>query len=250
MQIDPLTFLFELVNFVVLAWLLHRWVYRPVAAAIAERRREIDETRALTKQRLADVEERSVALDARDRELDRLRETVMAEASSAAAVEGARLLDEARAGALSERARVQTMLDAEREAALGWVREVAVDRGAEVAGHLLLSLVPDAAHDALMKRLLEKVAASADVLRKDATDDVIAAEATFAHMPDQPDSTELQRVLEEALGRSVRMSISADGRLGAGATLRVCDRVFDASVQGQLEVLREDARAYLEARAS
>ncbi len=250
MQIDPLTFLFELVNFIVLAWLLQRWVYRPVAAAIADRRRELDETRALTQKRLSDVEERSGALDARDRELDRLRETVMAEASSAAAVERARLLDEARADAVAERARVQTMLDAEREAALGWVREVTVEQGAEVAGHLLMSLVPEAAHDALIGRLLEKVAASADVLRKSATGEIIAAEATFAHMPDPPDSTELQRVLEEALGRSVRMSIAADERLGAGATLRVCDRVFDASVQGQLELLREDARAYLDARAS
>jgi len=250
MQIDPLTFVFELVNFVVLAWLLQRWVYRPIAAAIADRRREIDDTRALAKTRLSEVDARSVALDVRDRELDRLRETVMAEASSAAAAERARLLDEARADALAERARVQTLLEAEREAALGWVREVTVDRGAEVAGHLLMSLAPEAAHEALIARLLEKLAASAEMLRKGATDDVVSAEATFAHMPEQARATELQRVLEETLGRSVRLSVAADERLVAGATLRVCDRVFDASVAGQLELLREDARGYLEARAS
>ncbi|MCB9676106.1 MAG: F0F1 ATP synthase subunit delta [Alphaproteobacteria bacterium] len=245
MQIDPVTFAFELINFLVLAFLLQRLVYRPVAASIAERRKEITETRAAAAEKLALVDKRAEELATRDRELDALRETIFAEATAAAATERAKLIAEARADADAERKRVQAMLAAEREAALGWVREVTVEKGVEVAGRMLLELVPDAAHDALVRRLFDVLAAHPELREQARPDETVHVDATFARMPTKEQSQALKQLLEASVGSTVRVTITEDERLGAGATVRVRDRVFDASVAGQLEILRDDARHQL-----
>ncbi len=247
MQFDLVTFLFELVNFVVLALVLQRFVYRPIAASIQERRQEIATARAEAATKLAEVDQRATALDARELETDRLRETIVAEATAAAASERARLLEQARADAHAERARVQALLEAEREAALGWVREVTVEQGVEVAGKLLLELVPEAAHEALVQRLFAALADARPA--HEAPGEVASAEATFARVPSQEQVREIKRVLEAACGGPVRVVVATDEALGAGATVRLHDRVFDASVSGQLELLRDEARRHMEASA-
>lgn len=249
MTFNPLTFTFELINFVVLAVLLQRVVYRPVAEAIRARRAEIEQTRATAAERLALVDQRAEALAARDQELDQLRTSIVSEATAAAATERAKMLAQARDDAAAERQRAHAMLEAEREAALGWVREVTVERGVEVAGRLLLELVPDAAHEALVDRLLAALAGRDDLAGIDPDDHEVHADATFAQLPTPEQSRRLRQALEEAVGRPVLLSVTEDERLGAGATVRVLDRVFDASVAGQLELLREDARLQLAAEA-
>ncbi|MGA8050640.1 MAG: F0F1 ATP synthase subunit B, partial [Burkholderiales bacterium] len=44
MQIDTTSFILQLVNFAVLVWILHRFLYRPVLAAIDRRRAAIDKS--------------------------------------------------------------------------------------------------------------------------------------------------------------------------------------------------------------
>lgn len=246
MQFDVVTFSFELINFLVLAFLLHRVVYRPIAAAIADRRKEIADTLASATEKLALVDTRAEALATKDRELDALREKIFAEATAAAAAERSKLLAEARADAAAERKRVQAMLDAEREAALGWVREVTVEQGVDVAGRMLMELVPEAADQALVSKLMSELEEHAELTGEARPDEIVHADATFAKMPTPEQTRQLKEILERAVGTQVRVAVTEDERLGAGATVRVLDRVFDASVAGQLELLREDARRQLD----
>ena len=46
MNLEPTTLVFELVNFLVLLWVLQRLVYRPLHQAIHARREELAEERA------------------------------------------------------------------------------------------------------------------------------------------------------------------------------------------------------------
>ncbi len=270
MSFDLTTFLFELINFVLLIFLLRRFVYRPIAASIAARRAEIAETRATAAAQLDGVNARTAELDVRQRAIDVLREEVFAEASADAATLRARLLGEAREDAVAERVKVQSLLESEREAALGWVRETAVDQGAAVAGRLLLALAPDAAHDALVQRLLQRlrdgsVFSLGDDLdgegeRGDgsgvgvgghATDgpgearSPVKAEATFARTPTAGETEALEQALRDAVGGPVHLAVAKDVELGAGLTLRFGDRTYDATLAGQLDLLRDEARRLL-----
>lgn len=244
MQVNFTTFVFELINFVLLTWILGRFVYRPIAAAIRARRDELTALRATTAARLAEVEARQQDLVARETELGQLREQIFAEATTEAAAIRARMLARARDDASAERERVQALLDSEREAALAWVRDEAVDQGVAVAGQMMLQLVPDAVHAALVARLRTELAERAELLRAAPVDEV---ELTVAHMPTPAELDDLRQVLIEAVGQRPRITIEEDERLLAGAVLRIGGRVLDASVRGQLELLRDDARQALAA---
>jgi F-type H+-transporting ATPase subunit b len=246
MTFDLTTFVFELVNFVVLAFVLGRFVFRPIAGAITARRAEIEGTRARAAEGLALVDTRQAEIDARNQELDDLRQRIFAEATAEAASERAKLMAQAREDASAERARVQSLLEVERTTALGWVREAAVDQGTEIAGILLQKLVPEAAHEALVAYLIRAIGERSDDLRAELADGAGEAEVTYARFPSREEADALLEALEEAIGGTVRVSTATDEELGAGVVLRFGDRVLDASVKGQLELLREEARRQLD----
>jgi F-type H+-transporting ATPase subunit b len=106
MQLDLTSFILELINFAVLVWILHRFLYRPVLAAIDRRRSAVEHTlseakaareqaaaaRSEVETRLAEWEsERAQARSALAAELAAQREKGLADAARAAEQERARL---------------------------------------------------------------------------------------------------------------------------------------------------------------
>ena len=65
MEFDWLTFGFEIVNFLVLVWLLHRLLYRPVLAMIQRRRDEIAAQARQAEARQAEAEQRKAEYERR-----------------------------------------------------------------------------------------------------------------------------------------------------------------------------------------
>lgn len=237
MGFDPVTFLFELINFLVLVVVLDRLVYRPLRAGIEARRAAQAEQAAQTARALAEAEARRREWEEKLGEQERLRAEVLRTAQEEAAQARARLLETAREDALAERERARRLLEAEREAARAWVRDLAVERGADLAGRLLLKLAPEAVDQALTERLAEQA------VRERASLPAGELELTFARAP----GSEAVSRLREALGGAERpLTVREDPALQAGVVARVGHRVLDASVQGQLEAFRGEARRLAE----
>tara|TARA_R110002073_G_scaffold225099_2_gene385866 strand:- start:793 stop:1542 length:750 start_codon:yes stop_codon:yes gene_type:complete len=57
MQINLTTFILELINFIILVWLLHRFLYRPVQEIMRRRRAKIDEALQKSEDTKADAEQ-------------------------------------------------------------------------------------------------------------------------------------------------------------------------------------------------
>jgi F-type H+-transporting ATPase subunit b len=121
-QLDWSTFLLEIVNFLILVWLLKRFLYKPVLAAIAQRRTAIEkqladaqtrqeEAKALEAQyrnRLAEWEKEKETLYAHlNEEIEARREKMMATLAESLGQERekAHVLDERRLNELEKRAR-------------------------------------------------------------------------------------------------------------------------------------------------
>ncbi len=252
MGFDPTTFLFELVNFGLLLWILQRVLYRPLREGIERRRAEIasQHERAAAEQ----SEARGMRLDAEARlaEVEKVRETIVADAREQAAKEEARILEQARQDAASERERVQRMHEREREEALAWVREATVDNATEIAGRLLKDLLPAVADGALTRALLESLAQNRETLRTEVpalahADGRLNAELRVPH----PLADELLDALRQALADTypalaVDLVVREDESLLAGPVLRIGDHLLDASVAGHLSVLRDRARELVE----
>jgi F-type H+-transporting ATPase subunit b len=247
------TFLFEIVNFIVLVWLLQRVLYKPLQRAIAKRNDVIKEREQAAELRMQQAEHSLADYRERQAELDGLRAQTIRDATEQASEERARILEQAREDAAAEHVRAQRMLDAEREAALAWVREVLVERGAEVAGRILARLAPEALEPALLDELLSELDRQSDLLRREAGPDEAdggaarEVEVTFAKMPGDEGVSRLRDKLGETLGLTPRLALREDETLGAGLVLRVGNRVLDASMAGQLEAFRDSVREIVEA---
>lgn len=246
------TFLFEIVNFLALVWILHRVLYRPLREGIRKRRESLEQRESDADARRAAADEREQALAKASVEVEELRARTIRDATEQAAEERARLLQQAREDAAAERARAQRLLDAEREAAEVWVRQVAIEHAAEVAGRMLQRMAPEAAEQALFDRLLEELDRRADVLRSIAhgTSEEPEVEVTGARLPADASVQRLRERLARVLGRAPRLVLREDAALDVGLVLRVGHLVLDASMAGQLDAFRDQVRALLEGEAA
>ncbi|MCZ7679019.1 MAG: F0F1 ATP synthase subunit delta [Sandaracinaceae bacterium] len=246
MRLDATTLIFETINFVVLALVLWRILYRPLRRAMEERRSAIEEDRQRAEAAHAEARRLEAEWRHKHEELEDLRASVRAEVLDAAERERAVMLERARDDAHAELARVRQLSEAEREAAERWVESAVVERGADLAGRLLLELAPEAVDGALAERLVGALEARRGELSALSGETSVEVELTGARLPEPGLAERIAAVLREALARPIRIVTRGDPSLVGGWTVRVGDRLFDASIAGELAAFRGLARELLE----
>ena len=116
MLIDWFTVGAQVVNFVILVWLMKRFLYGPIQAAIAAREKRIADELAGADRQRAEATAAGAALSKRSAAFDREREALMVAARAAAQAEGVRLVDASRVAAEALSAQRRERLAAEAEA--------------------------------------------------------------------------------------------------------------------------------------
>lgn len=96
MLIDWFTFIAQLCNFLILIWLLKRFLYRPILNAIDARERRIAKELADADTKQAEAQKERDAFQSKNEEFDQQRAALLGQAVSDAKAERLRLLDEAR----------------------------------------------------------------------------------------------------------------------------------------------------------
>lgn len=124
MQIDWLTFSAQIVNFVVLAWLLQRFLYRPVAAAMRARARLMTERTDAVAAREREVAAGAARIESLRAELARVGDAALAEAHAAARTEQAKLEAAARADVARRRQEWEAQLNSEQARFLDELKRV------------------------------------------------------------------------------------------------------------------------------
>ena len=245
MPFDWTTFALQTVNFAILVWLLHRFLYRPVLRVIDQRRTEIAKqyadaaaAEAAATTRLAEIETERAGIAA---ERDAVLQHAAAQAQDAAAArraegerEAAALLDEARKG-----------LAAERQGALAEARNAAIDFGAEIARRLLAEIPAPLRTEAWLDRI-ECHLAEATSLEKEALVGQLVNGArlevvTPAALPVGSAETWRAR-LQRALGTGIAIDFDVDPGLVAGAELHFPNAVLRFSCRDALDAIRADIR--------
>ena len=248
MQINPTTLVFEIINFLVLVWLLSKLLYRPLREAIVTREHALEQERAQSERALSEARALEQDWKAKHAELAQLADRVRAEALAGASAEQADMLSRAREEAAAERSKAETLLRAEREAAEQWVRSTAIDRSTELAGELLHTLAPDAVDLALTEGLIDMLERrGAELLGSDSQPSpALEVELVGAHVPREPVVERVRHALAAVLSESPRFNVREDPSLRAGLQLRVGDRLLDASLAGKLQAFRDVARSLAE----
>lgn len=228
MHIDWSTFALQTVNFLILVWLLQRFLYRPVVAVIARRRDEI--------QRLvADADREKAAVEEQKRQLD--------DARAGAANERNRLLTEAREQAMTEKERdlaaardeaakivadARARLEVERLAAIGQLQTQATRLGVALAQRLLSQTRPADPVDPFFGRTLAAIdGLPADervrLARQAAADGLVLASAVPLSQATQKDCAAR---LEPLFGQAMKLDFVVEPALLAGIELRLPNLVM------------------------
>ena len=247
MQFDWTTFILEILNFLVLVWILQRFLYRPVLAMLDARQQRIkDETeraaqlrneaevlRQQYEQRLADWnQQQETSRRQLDEELAQMRSIATENLKQTLADEEAKL-----------RVRNQTLIAA-REAAL--IREAAGAAYGQAAAMLQRLATPQLTQnivDVFLQDLANMPDSEQAALRKAAAMLIAASavEVISAHPLDEATRGAVTQGLAAAAGQTLQLSYKEDPQLIAGLRAVVGECQLHANLADELAFFRRQA---------
>jgi F-type H+-transporting ATPase subunit b len=217
MTIDWWTLALQAVNFLILAWLLQRFLYRPVLAAIDRRRAET----VAAQDRAADAEHRAAAAErdwqARRKALDAEAVDLRRRAETEAARRAAEVGEAARAQADRLLADARAAIDAERRQAGDDLGRQAAGVAAALAGRLLLLAAPATGPAPFLALLADRLAHLTAGERGALAGGTLTVEVAPALAEAEQEGW--RRRLLDALGTTATLGFAAAPELIAGARL-------------------------------
>jgi F-type H+-transporting ATPase subunit b len=242
MTFNVWTFLFEVINFVVLAYILHRLLYRPLRAAIERRREQVERAQADADQARAAAAATQQELQAKVADIESDRQTLLRQARETAEAERKKLIDESQTQIARRQEETRTALARQRADALhaltGEVRASAVD----LAQRLLQESAGEQLQEQLARRLAESLAGLSEAekseVRRDWSSEGNGVLLETAAALGAPTTQQLAAAVEAVIGQPARLAVEIRPELVAGARLHIGGHVWDASLAGQLEPLR------------
>jgi len=238
MKFDPWTFVFQIVNFVVLLLILKRILYKPVREIMEKRRtlaaKAMDEAQSALK-------EAQELKSSHQEELEtfRNRRTELTEAmKNEVAEERRKLLAEAAEAVKRHADKERALFDAGEKRQEAQLKELAIDTAELYAAALFQDVADEELHRALYRRLLGEADRVAAALSETADGhQTLGIEVTSAWPLREKEERRLHEALEAGIGDRLMLSTTVDRTLIAGIRIRVADTVYDASLRGQLNDL-------------
>jgi F-type H+-transporting ATPase subunit b len=221
--IDWFTVLAQVLNFAILVWLMHRFLYKPILGAIDDREERIAGELADAAAQKADAQKERAELQAKNDDFAEQRATLLTRATDDANAERQRLLEEARgaADALSAKRQAALLRDAHdlsatvgrqtREEAFAIARKVLTElAGTTLEAQLTVVFVRQLrAMDASTKERFERA-------RRAGAEPMIVRSAL--ELPKDQRAT-IQKALDEVFGASIEVRFEAAAGLLGGLEL-------------------------------
>lgn len=246
MLIDWFTVVAQIVNFLILALLLRRFLYRPIMHAMSERERKIAERL----QKAEELQQRATAeIDAyrgKQAALDAERETLMHAAQADVAARRQNWLEQAERDAQAARARWQRALAEEREGFLQAARLQAGRQTAVAARRALTDLADVDLETRMVEVFLGRLAAlppdEARALRESLRDGAAPLTLATGFPLSESQRSALRRGVADLLGTDRPLLIQTNPDLIGGLELAAPGHKVSWSLAGYLDEL-EDALA-------
>jgi len=251
MQFDWRTLALQTVNFLVLVWLLHHFLYKPVLRMIDARRAEVEKDYAEAQAAKASAEAELAALESARAALAGERSAALETAANRAEEIAAARQERAEREATAFLDQARDRLAAERDEAIAMARRASLEFGLDVA-HRLLEMVPERLRtEAWLERAEQHLAALSPAQREDLAKGLNGSHAlrivTATPMPDAV-TQEWRKKLDRALGDRTEITFAVDAALVAGVELHFPNALLSFSWRSTLEALRDEIAAHEAAR--
>ena len=243
MSIHLWTFLFQIFNFVVVAFVLHRVLYRPLHGAIDRRRQATEQAQAEVERAKRDAEALQARLEAERSKAEGQREDLMREAHRQAEAEGKRLLEEARRCAQEQADELRRQIAHERDESRAAIHQELVRLAVDLAGRFLKQSADRTLHRQLVARLVESLEVVPDDERRQllngwTTDDAAVIET--AEDIDHESMAEISAAVAGLAGQEVPIEVKLKPALISGLCLRFGGHIWDASLSGPLQEISQE----------
>jgi len=237
------TLIFQIINFLILAFFLSKFLFRPVMRLLDERAKRV--TQALDEAEMREEEARRIKeeylrkLEEAKREAQALKEAAKEE------VEKTRreIIEQARAEVRAMRARAEEEIERERMEAIRRHREEIATLVTSLSARMLTDVgdgrLQGVFFDAFLDRLAKMKGESSEYPSAVREMEVVPVEVTSADSLSEADLERLREALSSFLGKQVRLELRVDPSLIGGGIVRVGDHLIDGSLRGQLAGLRE-----------
>ena len=215
------TFALQAVNFLILVWLLRRFLFKPVTAIVARRKEELargmaeasaEKQTALNLQR--DLQAQRAGIEAE-------RQKALEEQRAQIAAERKRIIDEARAEAEKIRNQATTQLGEERTAATQELFSGTIELAVKLAERMLREVALPSIEHAFLIRVLDYL----DHLSAPERGALVAhlgansLVVTTAHQLDASEQAQWREQLGKRIGAAVSIEFNTDPALIAGAEI-------------------------------
>lgn len=239
MQIDWITVSAQIINFLVLVWLLKRFLYKPVIGAMERREQRIAERLDQAQQKQKDADQRAQRYQRKTDELEQRRESLLEEARGEAQKERDKLLEDAREAATEARRKWMRQVEEERRSFMDQLEQRTADAIQSVAAKALGDLGGCELEEAMVNRLLEQLdsidSADAEALAGD--DGVV--EVVSAGELEPGTRSRVTRAIHSHFGKALDVRYSTAPDLLCGVTISSRGRRLGWNLSDYLDGLRE-----------
>jgi F-type H+-transporting ATPase subunit b len=243
MQFDLWTLVLQTVNFAILVWLLHRFLYKPVLAAIDARRSAISKQYSDIEHAKASVEAERTKVQDELQKIAAERNEALKSAAAEAEANAAARRDKAETEAAKLMNEARKKLAHERDEAMSAAKKHALDLGIEIAERLLDEIPADLRAEAWLERIEQHVGELGQNERNEIQKSLARSNTlkvvTAAALPRKA-MTEWRKRIAKALGADCDIAFVADPVLIAGAELHFETAVLRYSWRSVLDVARSE----------
>jgi F-type H+-transporting ATPase subunit b len=246
MQLDWTTFLLEIANFLVLVWILQRFLYRPVRAAIDRRQEKIETLLGEARAAETKAEELKGRYENRLNEWGAEREKLRAQLGAELDAERTRRRESLEAELEQERERSRVLDAAREQETKRAIEERALDEAGRFAARLLERLATPALDERLFDLFLDDLRALSDDVRRSLQNGVGARAAkivvTTAHPLSADRRATLAAAVHDLTGNQAPVEFAEDEGLLAGLCVALGPWVLRANLRDELAFFVEGTR--------
>lgn len=239
MELNWTTVVLEIVNFLVLVWILKHFLYRPVLRVVEQRRAAIEATVSEARQREQAAEELRTQFEKRLADWQQDKQEAHDELQREIRHQRSRAMDELRQtlGAEREKASVvDQRQQREREEAR---QRAALELGARFASKLLRNLSGPQLEARIVELVCTELAELPDkrqsALRRAVSDDADAIRVHSAFTLEDAQRQQLSQALQTVLGTEIKLFFTQEPELIAGLRLSVGDWALAANLRDELK---------------
>jgi len=238
MDFNLSTFVLEIINFLILVWILQRLFYKPLLAAIAKRKQSIDQTLVDAEQLRQQADEQRSLYEDRQRLWEQEKQTAQKDLKQQLTMERNKQMDKLADELEQERQKLSVTLQRQQQTLQQQVEKQAIQNGAQFAAALLKQAAGPELEERLFALLLVRLTdlptacqqgLQASVGKKSTTVKVASAYGLNAGQQEQ-----LQQQLAALTPNPLTFQYHQDLALIAGLRLDIGAWVLNANLQHEL----------------